>query len=123
MNEGRPYLQMWREVRVSFCKIVIVCFLSVRYRSDGLYCKMAGIPSSPTRVFYKKRYKYGDTNVLSMLVSINLDLHSIQRLSMWGLSTMTSRLCKTKVFPSPIRGGDGGALLARSSPSSHTRWF
>ena len=32
MNEGMPYLQMWREVRVYFCKIVIVCFLSVRYR-------------------------------------------------------------------------------------------
>ena len=44
MNEGRPYLQMWREARVSFCKIAIVCFLSVRYRSDGLYCKMARIP-------------------------------------------------------------------------------
>ena len=25
-----------------FCKIVIVCFLSVRYRSDSLYYKMAG---------------------------------------------------------------------------------
>ena len=32
-----------------FCKIVIVGFLSVRYRSGGLYYKMAGIPSSPTR--------------------------------------------------------------------------
>ena len=32
-----------------FCKIVIVGFLSIRYRSDGLYYKMAGIPSSPTR--------------------------------------------------------------------------
>ena len=32
-----------------FCKIIIVGFLSVRYRSDGLYYKMAGIPSSPTR--------------------------------------------------------------------------
>ena len=31
-----------------FCKIVIVCFLFVRYRSDGLYYKMAGTPSSPT---------------------------------------------------------------------------
>ena len=30
-----------------FCKIVIVGFLSVRYRSDGLYYKMAVIPSSP----------------------------------------------------------------------------
>ena len=42
MNEGRPYLQMWRGVWVSFCKIAIVSFLSVRYRSDGLYCRMAG---------------------------------------------------------------------------------
>ena len=32
-----------------FCKIITVCFLSVRYRSDGLYYKMAGTPSSPTR--------------------------------------------------------------------------
>ena len=55
MNEERPYLQMWREVQVSFCKIAIVCFLSVRYRSDGLYCKMARVPSSPTRVFHKRR--------------------------------------------------------------------
>ena len=34
-----------------FCKIVVLCFLSVRYRSDGLYYKMAGTPSSPTRFF------------------------------------------------------------------------
>ena len=41
-----------------FCKIVIVGFLSVRYRSDGLYYKMAGIPSSPTRFFlYSYSYK------------------------------------------------------------------
>ena len=39
MNEGRPYLQMWRGVWVSFCKIAIVSFLSVRYKSDDLYCK------------------------------------------------------------------------------------
>ena len=32
-----------------FCKIVIVGFLSIRYRSDGLYYKMAGKPSSPTQ--------------------------------------------------------------------------
>ena len=31
------------------CIIVIVGFLSVRCRLDGLYYKMAGIPSSPTR--------------------------------------------------------------------------
>ena len=36
-----------------FCKIVIVGFLSVRYRSDGLYYKMAGTPSSPTRFFIR----------------------------------------------------------------------
>ena len=34
-----------------FCKIVIVCFLSIRYRPDSLYYKMAGTPSSPTRFF------------------------------------------------------------------------
>ena len=36
-----------------FCKIIIVCFLSVRYRSDDLYYKMAGTPSSPTRFFIR----------------------------------------------------------------------
>ena len=36
-----------------FCKIVIVCFLFVRYRSDSLYYKMAGTPSSPTRFFIR----------------------------------------------------------------------
>ena len=43
-----------------FCKIVIVGFLSVRYRSDGLYYKMAGIPSSPTQFSIrvdKSRYR------------------------------------------------------------------
>ena len=31
-----------------FCKIAIVSFLSIRYKSDGLYCRMARTPSSPT---------------------------------------------------------------------------
>ena len=53
MNKGRPYLQVWRGVWVSFCKIAIVSFLCVRYTSDGLYCRMAGTPSSPTLFFYK----------------------------------------------------------------------
>ena len=53
MNEGRPYLQIWRGLWVCFCKIAIVSFLSVRYKSDGLYCRMAGTPSSPTLFFYK----------------------------------------------------------------------
>ena len=48
MKEGRPYFQMWRRVWVSFCNIAIVSFLSARYKSDGLYCRMAGTPSSPT---------------------------------------------------------------------------
>ena len=53
MNEGRPYLQMWRGVWVSFCKIAIVSFLSVRYRSDNLYCRMAGTQSSLTMLFIR----------------------------------------------------------------------
>ena len=36
-----------------FCKIIIVCFLSVRYRSYRLYYKMAGTPSSPTHFFIR----------------------------------------------------------------------
>ena len=38
-----------------FLKIAIVSFLSVRYKSDGLYCRMAGTPLSPTLFFYKSR--------------------------------------------------------------------
>ena len=48
MNEGRPYLRTWRDMWVYFCKIAIVPFLSVRYKSDGLYRRMARTPSSPT---------------------------------------------------------------------------
>ena len=53
MNEGMPYLQMRRGVWVSFCKIATVSFLSVGFKSDGLYCRMAGTTSSPTLFFYK----------------------------------------------------------------------
>ena len=60
MNEGRPYLQIWRGVWVSFCKIAIVSFLSVRYKSDGLYCRMAGTPSSPTLFFIRSIEKKVD---------------------------------------------------------------
>ena len=38
-----------------FCKIAIVPFISVRYKSDGLYCRMAGTPSSPTLLFIEPR--------------------------------------------------------------------
>ena len=52
-----------------FCKIVIVCFLSVRYRSDGLYYKMAGPPSSPTLFFILTLIKsiVGDDRVPAIL--------------------------------------------------------
>src|SRR3989337_2424681 len=62
MNEGRPYLQMWRGVWVSFCKIAIVSFLSVRYKSDGLYCRMAGTPSSPTLFFIRVEISISNTS-------------------------------------------------------------
>jgi len=60
MDEGRPYLQMWRGVWVSFCNIVIVSFLSARYKSDGLYCRMAGTPSSPTLFFIRVEISFFD---------------------------------------------------------------
>ena len=58
MIKGRPYLQIWRGVWVSFFKIAIVSFLSVRYKSDGLYCRMAGTPSSTTLFFIRVETKY-----------------------------------------------------------------
>ena len=53
MSEGMPYLQMRRGVWVSFCKIAIVSFPSVGYKLDGLYCRMAGTPSSRTLFFIR----------------------------------------------------------------------
>ena len=53
MNEGMPHLQMRRGVWVSFCKIATVSFLSVGYKSDGLYCRIEGTPSSPTLLFIR----------------------------------------------------------------------
>ena len=38
-----------------FLQNAIVFFLSVRYRSDGLYCRMTGTPSSPTLLFIEPR--------------------------------------------------------------------
>ena len=69
MNEGMPYLQMRRGVWVSFCKIATISFLSVGYKSDGLYCRMAGTPSSPTLFFYKKKV---EKKVESREVEINI---------------------------------------------------
>ncbi len=71
MNEGRPYLQMWRGVWVPFCKIAIVSFLSVRYKLGGLYCRMAGTPSSPT-LFFVRVYRY---RVDKSRVEIDREMH------------------------------------------------
>ena len=81
MNEGRPYLQMWRGVWVSLCKIAIVSFLSVGYKSDGLYCRMAGTPSSPTLFFILNSYKsiVGDDGVPAILQYRPSDLYLTDR--------------------------------------------
>ena len=86
MNKGRPYLQVWRGVWVSFCKIAIVSFLSVRYRSDGLYCRMAGTRSSPTMLFIRVGIKYnliknrvGDDGVPAILQYRSSDLYLTDR--------------------------------------------
>ena len=81
MNKGRPYLQVWRGVWVSFCKIAIVSFLSVRYKSDGLYCKMAGTPSSPTLFFILTLIKsiVGDDRVPAILQYRPSDLYLTNR--------------------------------------------
>ena len=51
MKRGKAlFVNMERGVGI-FYKIVIVCFLSVRYKSDDLYCRMADTPSSPTPFF------------------------------------------------------------------------
>ena len=81
MNEGRPYLQIWRGVWVSFCKIAIVSFLSVRYRSNGLYCRMAGPPSSPALFFIPTLIKsiVGDDHVPAILQYRLSDLYLTDR--------------------------------------------
>ena len=57
-HQGRPNLQIWRGVWVSFFKIAIVSFLSVRYKLDNLYCRMAGTPLSTTLFFIRVEIKY-----------------------------------------------------------------
>ena len=81
MNEGRPYLQIWRGVWVSFCKIAIVSFLSVRYRSAGLYCRMAGTRSSPTMLFIRVGIKnrVGDDGGPAILQCRSSDLYLTDR--------------------------------------------
>ena len=81
MNKGRPYLQVWRGVWVSFCKIAIVSFLSVRYRSDSLYYRMAGTRSSPTMLFIRVEIKnrVGDDGVPAILQYRPSDLYMADR--------------------------------------------
>ena len=81
MNKGRPYLQMWTGVWVSFCKIAIVSFLSIRYRSDGLYCRMAGTRSSPTMLFLRVGIKnrVGDDGGPAILQYRPSDLYLMDR--------------------------------------------
>ena len=81
MNEGRPYLQIWRGVWVYFCKIAIVSFLYVRYRSDGLYCRMAGTRSSSTMLFLRVGIKnrVGDDGVPANLQYRSSDLYPTNR--------------------------------------------
>ena len=44
-------------------KIAIFSFLSVRYKSDGLYCRMAGTPSSPTLFFTRVESREVEINI------------------------------------------------------------
>ena len=55
MNEGRPYLQMWRGVWVSFYKIAIVSFLSVRYKIGRPILQNGSHTIITNFVFYKSR--------------------------------------------------------------------
>ena len=65
-ERGKALFANLERVWVPFCKIAIVSFLSVGYKSDVLYCRMAGTPSSPT--LFSKRKK----RVESREVEINI---------------------------------------------------
>ena len=64
-----------------FCKVIIVCVLSVRYRSYGPYYKMAGTPSSPTRFFTRVGIKnrVGDNGGPAILQCRSSDLYLMDR--------------------------------------------
>ena len=57
-DRGEALFANVERVWVSFFKIAIVSFLSVRYKSDGLYCRIAGTPSSTTLFFIRVEIKY-----------------------------------------------------------------
>ena len=77
MSEGRPYLRTRRGVWVYFCKIAIVSFLSVRYKSDDLHCRMADPSSSPSLFFIPTLIKsiVGDDRVHAILQYRPSDLY------------------------------------------------
>ena len=95
-----PNLQIWRGVWVSFFKIAIVSFLSARYKSDGLYCRMAGTPSSPTLFFIPTLIKsiVGDDCVPAILQYRQPDLYPMdmkQTMAILKKDTHTPlRICK-----------------------------
>ena len=102
MNEGMPYLQMRRGVWVSFCKIGTVSFLSFGYKSDGLYCRMAGTPSSPTLFFIRVYFIptliktiVGDDHVPAILQYRPSDLYLTDRKETNG------NFAKRYPYPSP----------------------
>ena len=79
MNEGRLYLQMCRGVWVSFCKLAIVSFLSVIYRSDGLYCRMEGTRSSMLFIRVGMKIRVGDDGGPAILQCRSSDLYLMDR--------------------------------------------
>ena len=64
-ERGKALFANVERVWVSFCKIAIVSFLSVRYKLDGLYCSIAGTPSSKTLFFIRVQIETTTTNVLA----------------------------------------------------------
>ena len=100
MNEGRPYLQMWRGVWVCFCKIAIVSFLSIRYKSDDLHCMMAGPPSSPTLFFIPTLIIsiVGDDRVPAILQCRSSDLYLTDRKENMAIYPHSSTFAD-KAFP------------------------
>ena len=50
---GKDVFANVESVWVSFLQNFHFSFLSARYKSDGLYCRMEGTPSSPTLFFIR----------------------------------------------------------------------
>ena len=80
-EQGKALFASVERVWVSSCKIAIVSFLSVRYRSDDLYCRMAGTRSSPTMLFIRVGIKnrVGDDGGPAILQCRSSDLYLMDR--------------------------------------------